>query len=284
VAPTEPAAAAVERVVASPAVTVLAAGDIASCDEPGDEQTVALVASYPGAPILLLGDQAYPEGSESDYASCFEPSWGSFKARIRPVPGNHEYLSSNAEPYFAYFGANAGPNTNAVSRGYYSFDLGDWHIVALNSEQDIGPDGAQLAWLRADLAATENMCVLAYWHRPRFVASQKYEDFVELRPFWEALYSAGAEIVLNGHDHSYQRYGPLTPGGLPDPEGIREFVVGTGGRAIYPIRPDARREAGQGDPGSFGVLKLTLKDAGYEWAFLPVATQAYTDSGSGRCF
>lgn len=286
VAEPQPAAqilAAREGAPREPAVTILAAGDIAGCDTTGDEQTAAILAANPGVPVLALGDQAYPNGTPSDYANCFDPSWGKLRARIHPVPGNHEYHTENASAYFAYFGADAGPSGNPASRGYYSFDLGAWHIVALNSEQDIGANGAQLAWLRADLAATEKRCILAYWHRPRFIASVLYEDIPDVNPFWKELYAAGAEIVLNGHDHSYQRYRLMNPDGQADAAGIREFVVGTGGRSTYSLREDSRREAAKSALGFFGVLKLTLSDTGYAWSFLPVAGETYTDSGSGEC-
>jgi alkaline phosphatase len=277
------AAPAVQDRALPPPVTVLAVGDIAACDSTGDEQTATVVASHPGATILTLGDHAYPDGTAAQFATCFDASWGAFRGRIRPVPGNHEYHSANADPYFAYFGASAGPATNSASRGYYSFDVGVWHIVALNSEQDIVPGGAQMTWLRADLAATDRACILAYWHRPFFIASQQYADHPDVKPFWDLLYAAGADIVLNGHDHSYQRYAPMTPDGRPDPGGIRQFVVGTGGRPTYPTEPDARREAAISGPGTFGVLQLTLSETGYTWAFLPVAGQDVRDSGTGSC-
>lgn len=272
--------AAPAATAAGPAVTVLAAGDIAACGDPGAGQTAALIAAHPGAPVLALGDLAYSDGAAYDFANCFDPYWGPFKSRIRPVPGNHEYHTANAQPYYDYFGAIAGPSTDAASRGYYSFDLGAWHIVALNSEQDAGAAGTQLAWLRRDLAANQRTCVLAFWHRPRFVTSTQYTDLTDVQPFWDALYAAGAEVVLNGHDHTYQRFGPLSPSGQPDSAGIREFVVGTGGRPPYDLRPDARREAAFGD---LGLLQLTLADNSYDWKFLPVAGHSQTDSGSGLC-
>jgi hypothetical protein len=153
--------------------------------------------------------------------------------------------------------------------------------VSLNSERDFGASGGQIAWLRADLAATTRRCVLAYWHKPRFTAGH-YRDFAEYEPFWQALHAAGAEIVLNGHDHNYQRYRPMTPSGSPDPAGgIREFVVGTGGRSLYPLSADPRREAASAAVS--GVLELTLREDGYGWTFIPVAGQEFADSGSGAC-
>jgi hypothetical protein len=266
---------------APPAATVLAAGDIAGCDTSGDTQTAALLAANPSATILPLGDLAYQSGTAAEFANCYQSTWGAHKDRTRPAPGNHEYVSTNADPYFGYFGALAGPLTPAGSRGYYSFDLGAWHIVSLNSEQDTGAGGQQLAWLTNDLASTTKQCVLAYWHKPRFTAGN-YTDFTQYTPFWNALYASGAEIVLNGHDHNYQRYRPMNPNGLSDPgNGIREFVVGTGGRSNYQLQTDARREAA--GTGFFGVLRLTLRAGGYDWTFLPVAGQTYSDSGSDIC-
>lgn len=263
-------------------VTVFAAGDIAACDSSGDERTAAILADDPAATILALGDQAYPDGTAADYANCYGPSWGQFKDRTRPVPGNHDYHTANAAAYFAYFGANAGPASNAASRGYYSFDLGAWHVVALNSEQDIAPGGAQLAWLKADLAASTKACTLAIWHRPRFTASVQYADFADVQPFWDALHAAGAEVVLSGHDHDYQRYQPMDASGSPSPDGMREFVVGTGGKSAHELRPDPRRDAEHTAPGFAGVLQLTLLDSGYDWQFIS-ADGSYTDSGSGMC-
>jgi hypothetical protein len=259
------------------AQVVLAAGDIAWCGTGQDEATARILDANPGATILTLGDNAYDAGSPSEFASCYEPTWGRHRARTRPSPGNHDYGTPNAAGYFGYFGALAGPSRS----GFYSFDLGAWHVVSLNSERDFGASGGQIAWLRADLAATTRRCVLAYWHKPRFTAGH-YRDFAEYEPFWQALHAAGAEIVLNGHDHNYQRYRPMTPSGSPDPAGgIREFVVGTGGRSLYPLSADPRREAASAAVS--GVLELTLREDGYGWTFIPVAGQEFADSGSGAC-
>lgn len=262
---------------ASPAVAVLAAGDIASCASENDEATARVLDANPSVPVLTLGDNAYNAGSASEFASCFAPGWGRHVDRVHPAPGNHDYGTPGAAGYFGYFGLRAGIG----STGYYSFDLGDWHLVSLNSEADFGASGAQLAWLRADLAATAKRCVLAYWHRPRFAAGS-YSDHTQYTPFWDALYAAGAEIVLNGHDHNYQRYQPMTPQGATDAvNGIRQFIVGTGGVGAYPLKPDSRREAA--GSGIFGLLKLTLKGDSYEWRFLPAEGSAFSDSGTGSC-
>jgi acid phosphatase type 7 len=255
---------------------VLAAGDIASCSSDGDEQTAALLDAHRGT-VLALGDLAYDDGSPEEFQSCFGPSWGRHKARIRPTPGNHEY-NSGGSGYFAYFGAAAGP----WKRGYYSFNLGRWHIVSLNSERDTASNGAQVRWLRRDLARAKARCVLAFWHRPRWTAGA-YEDDARTAPFWEVLYTAGADVVLTAHDHNYQRYPPLNGRGEIDrARGIRSFVVGTGGGGrFYDLRRDSRRRTA--NTGTWGLLRLMLRPSGYGWRFLPVAGGSYRDAGSASC-
>jgi acid phosphatase type 7 len=254
---------------------VLAAGDIADCASDGDERTAALLDTNRGV-VLTLGDAAYENGTLEEFRKCFGPTWGRHKRRIRPAPGNHEYNSA-ASGYLQYFGRAAGP----AGRGYYSFDLGSWHLVSLNSERDTGAAGAQVRWLRADLARTKARCVLAYWHRPRWTGG-KYPDDARTAPLWNALYDAHADIVLSGHDHNYQRFSPLNKrGAIAKERGIRSFVVGTGGRHFYALRPDFRRQAG--NARTWGVLELTLRPTGYRWRFLPVAGSRYRDSGSASC-
>ena len=261
----------------NPGATLLAAGDVATCGNEGDSQTAAVVAQNPDGTVAALGDLAYRDGTAAQFAECYQPTWGAHKSRTRPVPGNHEYHTANGGPYYDYFGAAAGPR----GKGYYSYDIGAWHVVALNSEAKTGPRSTQLRWLRKDLAANNKSCTLAYWHKPRF-SGGKYKDSTKYQPFWQALYDADAEVALAGHDHNYQRFRPMTPTGAADARrGIREFVVGTGGRGHYALRTDSRREAG--NDTDLGVLKLTLRDGGYDWKFLPVAGGSYTDSGSGTC-
>jgi hypothetical protein len=254
---------------------ILAAGDIADCTSTGDTATAELLAANEGT-ILALGDNAYENGTLQEFEQCYQPTWGQHKARTRPTPGNHEYHTPGAAGYFDYFGTAAGD----PSKGYYSFDLGSWHIVSLNSERDTGATGGQVAWLRADLAATSADCVLAYWHRPRWT-SGNYVDQVDVAPLWDVLYDAGADVVLAGHDHNYQRYPRFDKAGLPNEDGMRSFVVGTGGRQRYPLVSDARREAG--NDATWGVLRLTLHPTSYDWQFLPVAGSSYTDFGSAAC-
>jgi hypothetical protein len=262
---------------------VVAAGDIADCTSDDDAATAGLVEGMQGT-VLALGDNAYPRGSAEDYADCYGPTWGRFKGRTRPVPGNHEYYTEGAEGYFGYFGEAAGE----PGEGYYSYDLGEWHIVALNSncrEVNCGPASPQTRWLEEDLAANdEGRCTLAYMHHPRFSSGEKHGSTAGgVEQLWEVLYEAGAEAVLSGHEHNYERFAPQDPEGAADPEGgIRQFVVGTGGgKAGYPIvDPIANSEA---HTDADGVLRLTLRPEGYEWRFVPVEGESFTDSGSASC-
>jgi acid phosphatase type 7 len=267
-------------------VEVVAAGDIARCESGNDEATAKLVAAEAEATVLALGDNVYHSGLEEEFEGCYAPSWGAFKDRTRPVPGNHEYeRHRDAAPYFDYFGAAAGPE----GRGYYSFDLGSWHLVALNSNcEALGIDGcaaqsAQVRWLRDDLRRTDKACILAFWHHPRFSSGTRHGSTSAVAPFWDVLYQYGAEIVLNGHEHNYQRFAPQTPSGERDPRrGIREFVVGTGGADSYPAGPELGTTEIQ-QSGVFGILRLALSHGGYEWQFEPSGDGTFTDHGSGVC-
>ena len=261
--------------------TLIAAGDIAFCGSSGDEATAALLDTLPGS-VVTLGDNAYESGTATEFAQCYDPTWGRAKARTRPATGNHEYAAGNAAGYYAYFGAAAGDAT----KGYYSYDLGSWHVIALNAQcAFVGGCGAgspQETWLRADLQAHPAACTLAYWHQPRF-SSGEHGSNTTYQPFWQALYEASADVVLNGHDHDYERFSPQTPSGALDSSaGIREFVSGTGGKSHYPIlSPIANSEVQNSD--TYGVLKLTLHATSYDWQFVPVAGATFTDSGSGSC-
>jgi hypothetical protein len=255
---------------------LVAAGDIATGSAPS-EATARLLDRIPGI-IVALGDNAYEDGTDTNYAQKYDPTWGRHKARTRPCPGNHDYHTSQAAGYFRYFGVNAGP----VDRGYYSYDVGDWHVISLNSSIDMSAGSPQERWLRADLAANASECTIAYWHHPRF-SSGTHGSSTASQPLWQALYEAGAEIVMVGHDHNYQRFAPQTATGAADPErGIREFVVGTGGAGLYRFsQPIANTEAYNVD--TYGVLKLTLGRGTYSWEFIPIAGQIYRDAGSGVC-
>jgi hypothetical protein len=257
---------------------MVGAGDIAACSSDGDEATAELLDRFPDATVFTLGDNAYDDGTASQFADCYGPSWGRHKARTRPSPGNHDYHTSGASGYFGYFGALAGES----ERGYYSYDLGEWHLIALNSNIGMAAGSAQEQWLRADLATNTKQCTLAYWHHARF-SSAKHGNSSAVLPLWEALYEAGADLVLSGHDHSYERFAPQTPSGGADPiRGIRQFVVGTGGRSHYAL--ESRQLNSEAfDDMSFGVLKLTLSATGYAWEFVPAAGANFRDAGTGQC-
>lgn len=263
---------------------VVAAGDIADCRREGDEATAELIEGIDGT-VLALGDEAYPDGTAEEFEDCYDPSWGQFKGRTRPVPGNHEYFTEGAAGYFGYFGEAAGD----PGEGYYSYDLGSWHLIALNSNCEYvrcGPGSPQTRWLEEDLAANdEAQCTLAYMHHPRFSSGEKRgstDGGVER--LWEALYEADTDVVLAAHEHNYERFSPQNPQGGTDPErGIRQFVVGTGGAAEnYPIGDRLGNSTVYNDQTD-GVLKLVLEEESYEWRFMPVEGETFTDSGSAGC-
>jgi hypothetical protein len=260
---------------------LVGAGDIADCNSAGDEATAALLDGINGT-VFTTGDNVYETGTATEFANCYNPSWGRHKARTRPSVGNHEYGTAGATGYFGYFGSAAGEQ----GKGYYSYDLGAWHIVVLNSNcAQVGgcqAGSVQEQWLRADLAAHPAACTLAYWHHPRFSSGQHGNNSA-MQPFWQALYDFGADVVLNGHDHTYERFAPQTPSGASDPQrGIRQFVVGTGGRSHYGF-PNSPPNSEVRNGNTFGVLKLTLSSNTYNWQFVPVAGGTFTDSGTGTC-
>jgi acid phosphatase type 7 len=259
---------------------LLAAGDIADCAGSGDEATAAVLDLYAGT-IITLGDNAYENGSTQDFADCFAPSWGRHKSRIRPSPGNHDYHTNKASGYYSYFGNAAGD----PAKGYYSFDLGKWHIIALNSNcSEVGGCHAgspQEQWLRADLAANQSTCTLAYWHHARF-SSGEHGNNGAMQPFWQALHEAGADLVLSAHDHHYERFALQDPSGTADASGIRTFIVGTGGRFHYNMGI-VRANSEVRNNATFGILKLSLHDTSYEWQFLRVAGATFSDSGIDNC-
>jgi hypothetical protein len=253
-------------------VTAIAAGDISSCDNDNDELTAQLLDNLPGT-ILALGDNAYDSGTLSQFTNCFDPTWGRHKDRIKPVPGNHEYLTSGASGYFQYF-------NNIPS--YYAYDLGSWRIYALNSEIDVAASSEQVKWLQSDLAKNPRQCVLAYWHKPRWSSGKNHGGAEAYQTLWQIFSEAGAELVLNGHEHNYERFAPMNAAGQADPLGLREFVVGTGGRNHYEFGTIVANSEVR-DSTSFGILKLTLRPTGYDWQFISAAGNAFTDSGSAEC-
>jgi hypothetical protein len=262
---------------------LVGAGDIASCSSTGDEATANLLDGIAGT-VVTLGDNAYDNGTAAEYTNCYGPTWGRHLARTMPSAGNHEYNTLNATGYYGYFGASAGD----PSKGYYSYDRGAWHIIVLNSNSSCttiscAAGSAQETWLRADLAAHANVCTLAYWHHPRFNSGASHGNNTAVAPFWDALYQYGADVILNGHEHVYERFAPQTPAAVADPAtGIRQFTVGTGGRSHYTfgtIQPNSEVR----NATTYGVLKLTLHATSYDWQFVPVTGATFTDSGTGAC-
>ncbi|MDD5370540.1 MAG: metallophosphoesterase [Anaerolineaceae bacterium] len=260
-------------------VVLTGAGDISVCGTMGSEQTAELIDALPGE-VFTAGDNTNESGKMFQYQDCFEKTWGRFKNRLHPSPGNHDYMVPDAADYYAYFGAAAGD----PGKGYYSYDLGDWHIVALNSNCSAvgcGAISAQVKWLQADLDAHPSKCTLAYWHHPRF--SSGLAGTFGMYNFWNVLYDHGVDIVVNGNDHDYERFAPQDALGNPDDaRGIREFVVGTGGASQRPfgqVQPNSEVR----NTGAYGVIKFTLYPDYYEWVFLPVAGADFTDSGSAPC-
>jgi acid phosphatase type 7 len=258
---------------------LVGAGDIATCRYQTDEATSKLLGSIPGT-VITLGDNAYPQGTYQQFTDCYGPSWGHYKDRTKPSVGNHDYSTTGASGYYKYFGAKAGD----PSKGYYSYERGSsWHIVVLNSncwKVRCAAGSTQEKWLKADLAAHPKKCTLAYFHHPRFSsAGNNYE----VSAFWQDLYKAHAEVVLNGHVHAYERFAPQRPDGTLAPKsGIREFVVGTGGEGLgsfNTVKPNSQVR----NANTFGVLKLTLHSSSYEWRFKPVAGKSFTDSGTTDC-
>jgi hypothetical protein len=251
------------------------AGDIALCTPDGNHEATARLLDTIGGTVFALGDNVYYSGTAEEYRDCYDRTWGRHKNRTRPVPGNHEYVTPGASGYFDYFGINAGPH----GLGYYSFDLGAWHIVALNSNIPVSAGSTQGAWLRADLAANRSRCTLAYWHHPRFSSGQ-HGNQEQMHDFWRILHEASAEIILSGHDHVYERFAPQDADGFPDPaRGVRQFVAGTGGARPYAFA--SLRANSEVRMSMLGVLKLTLSAHGYDWEFISVAGPG--DSGTASC-
>ena len=269
---------------ARPDPVLVGAGDIASCDDlSGAEATEKLIEKIPGT-IFAVGDLAYPNGSDEDFANCYAPTWGRFKDRTRPAPGNHEYNSSDASGYVKYFGEAAGD----PKKGYYSYDLGQWHILALNSEclrvGGCGPASEQGKWLQQDLKDHPAGCTLAYFHKPLFSSGLAHGNDPEMKSLWDVLYHAGADVVINGHDHDYERFAPQDPEGEADAQhGIREFVVGSGGKNSHRFFAATRANSETRNADTYGVLKLTLHPTSYDWQFVPQEGKTFTDSGSGKC-
>ncbi len=270
-----PLAPSVEPGRGGPAVLV-GAGDIAVCGSQATEATASLLDDVPGT-VFTAGDNAYPSGTAGDFRQCYGPTWGRHRSRTRPTPGNHEYETAGASAYFDYFGPNAGP----YGLGYYSFSAGDWLVLSLNSNIDASAISSQAEWLRSTLEASTTRCVAAIWHHPLFSSGTNGGD-PRMREMWRILQQFGAEIVISGHDHQYERFALLDADGRPDPNGIRSFVVGTGGATLTGLR--ALRPGSEARGDAWGVLKLTLRADSYDWAFLPIpGSPAFSDAGAGVC-
>ncbi len=271
---------------------LIGAGNVATCGTTNDDKTARIIDSIidpiPDAAVFTTGDNVFEKGTDSEYVNCYAPSWGRFLARTHPTLGNHDYDNggSDAAGSFQYFGDRLGSN----GLGYYSYDLGTWHIIVLNDKGDTDPnnkgiDPAQTAWLQGDLDTHKNKCMLAMWHVPLFQSSnvQNWTVNPGHKPIWDVLYAAGVDVVLNGQQHNYERFKPMTPSGDVDTaNGIREFNVGTGGESVdnftVAIHPNSVTRA-----AVYGVLKLSLKTDSYDWKFISIAGSDYTDSGTGTC-
>jgi hypothetical protein len=268
-------------------VVLVGAGDIASCENlEGATATAKLIESIPGT-VFAAGDLAYERGTAKEFKDCYATTWGRFKDRTYPALGNHEYGTAGAAPYFAYWGEKAG----AIGKGYYSYELGAWHIVVLNTNCFAARLGGcaegspEEIWLKADLAEHADACILAYGHHALFSSGvlRSHAVHPELKALWQDLYAAHADLVLAGHEHSYERFAPQDPEGHADAQhGIREIVVGTGGRS-HGFLGSATPNSELRNWDTFGVLKLSLSAASYTWEFVPEAGKAFRDSGSGTC-
>jgi hypothetical protein len=258
-------------IVADSAVLV-GAGDISTCDNDNDEATAKLLDNIPGT-VFALGDNVYLDGTDHEFINCYHPTWGRHKDSTKPVPGNHEYFTPDATGYFDYF-------NNIPS--YYAYELGDWRVYALNSEIDVSATGAQAEWLKDDLAANPRLCVLAYWHKPLWSSSYEDGSDSDYQTLWETLYEAGAEVVINGHIHNYERFAEMNASGEAKSPGLRQIIVGTGGVNHYgfinPLPTSQVRNS-----STYGVLKLTLSSTSYSWQFIPVEGRTFTDSGTTSC-
>lgn len=268
-------------------VAIYAAGDIADCRyrypaDAGAAQTAALIAREldkdDKAIVVTLGDNTYPIGAPAEFSGCYEPTWGRFKSRTYPAAGNHDYYTKEGAGYYAYFGERAKPGQH----GYYSFQIGKWQVIALNSALHGNEFAMQLDWLKSELSQHTGPCTLAYWHHPVFSSGgHGNNDF--MLPVWKLLAASGADVALAAHDHDYERFAPQDGNGRRDEiRGVRQFVVGTGGADLTPVRfgkPNSEVK----NNSTHGVLKLTLKEGGYEWEFMPATPGGFTDRGAARC-
>jgi acid phosphatase type 7 len=259
-----------------PPVVFVGAGDVGQCNNPAVAATALLLDRIPGI-VFTTGDNAYPNGSDANFRDCYAPHWGRHRDRTRPVPGNHDHESPGAGPYFNYFGENAGP----YGLGYYSYWAGAWRVIALDSEIVVAPGSAQLQWLRSELTANQSRCTVAIWHKPLFTSGPNGPNR-DMREVWRTLYEFNVDLVINGHDHMYERFAPQDPDGrLDSARGLRQFTVGTGGGSLYSAMTSAANT--EAINVGYGVLKLTLADGSYQWEFVSVPGSSWSDSGVGQC-
>ena len=255
---------------------LVGAGDIARCETEGARATAKLLDEIRGT-VFLAGDNAYPSGSAADYRDCFDPTWGRHRSRIRPVPGNHEYQTPGASAYFDYFGGSAG----TPGLGYYSYTVGPWLVLAINSELPTGSGSAQQQWVADELTRNPRPCTAAIWHRPLFSSGVNGAN-LDMQDLWRLLHRLGVDIVINGHEHLYERFAPQGPDGRLDlAGGMRQFTVGTGGvESTMPVRSAPNSEV---TASAWGVTKFTLQSGSYHWEFVPVEGGAFRDTGTGTC-
>jgi Predicted phosphohydrolases len=268
-----PAAYGRADILSDTIVTLVGAGDISSCGNNNDEATAKLLDNIPGT-VFTVGDNVYNEGTYTQYVNCYGPTWGRHKSRTKPVPGNHEYYTSGAAGYFQYF-------NNIPS--YYAYTLGAWRIYALNSEIGVSATSAQVTWLKADLAANPKLCVLAYWHKPRWSSGTRHGTGLTFQTLWQVLADAGAELVINAHEHNYERFTQMNRNGQPVTKGLRAIVVGTGGMAHHDFPSTFLSTSQVHNATTYGALKLTLTSTSYSWKFIPVAGGTFTDGGTTAC-
>ena len=259
---------------------LVGAGDVGNCDNDSGrhaQETGRLLDKIDGT-VFVAGDAAYLHGNAAEFAGCFDPAWGRHKARMRPSPGNHEYVTPGATAYFDYFGGNAG----AAGLGFYSYNLGAWHVVSLNSSAPAAAGSEQYVWLQGDLAINRDArCTLAYFHFPRFTSGTT-RDGLAMIDIWRLLYNSGVDVVVSAHHHGYERFDPQDADGLPNPaSGVREFVAGSGGAPLYPFMGIAPNSAQR--ISAYGVLKLTLRNDDYDWEFIEAGTEALLDRGTAVC-
>jgi Calcineurin-like phosphoesterase len=265
-----------------PPPVVTAAGDICNIDPTSCAGTASLVLALDPDVAIALGDNAYSSGTLAQYLASYDLEWGQFKSRTKPTPGNHEWMTANAQGYRDYFGPSVQPNGNT----WYSYDVGAWHLISLDSDCSsiggCGPGAPAYNWLQQDLAANTDACTLAYWHHPLFTSGAVHTGTTEIKSYWDLLQADGAEIVLNGHSHNYERFAPQTSGGTASATGIREFVVGTGGSGAHAFSTTIQPNSQVRLTKVKGVIELTLSDGGYAWRFVKVGGSVL-DSGTGAC-